>query len=692
MAKRFRIRCGLAVSAFLFVALASNSGNAAAVAPGGARQLAEAWLLERGAEIGFDAASNRLLVLESAAIGQPPTSPLFLIARQAAFASAMQSARQAAAEFLAAEIATSITSKTSMSEVLADPQLAQAITKAAAGSTEYHKSLENMVSVVARVAVSGLAPWQTFESADAKGGEIAVIASLSDKYASVARGERVKLEPKATIQSQIRSFDDDTLAATIGTRVMRNETGNLVAVGFGQGRVRTGPGTATVAKDEARIAAEGALALLRGEQVASQKFHTELSELTIIGELPETFQSSSEFDEEVAANCNASGIQIRPIASRTVTHPATGDKVWIEVCEMSFNQGGEGNAPAMAAAVQTGDADCPEVPAKMQNAVRQLRVKGLGVSRATAIAAALFEAVRQEGAMVKGDSKLEKRFAEAMESVGDEVKEKASASTVLEQNVKSFANGFVYSYAVISESKIGEGIEVELCANLVRFDPKNPRFGLPPTVVMIQLPSAADPTDEQREATALFESVLEKALFESGSFQYIEWKDEHILSRLRDDIARKVLGGESEVEEALKLGRALTADFVLVSRVDAKFVQKDPTQIGASDRATAVASAKLVNVASSEITWVDSANVALKGRDILLVRAGRDLQDPQEKNLSPPDQLAAFRAAREMSKSLLAKCAKIKAEAAAESAQSTTKGKSQNQESLKPDTGLGTAR
>ena len=48
--------------------------------------------------------------------------------------------------------------------------------------------------------------------------------------------------------------------------------------------------------------------------------------------------------------------------------------------------------------------------------VMYMSVKHLGE-----IAAALMEGVRQEGTTVKGNSRLEKRFAEAMESVAGEI-------------------------------------------------------------------------------------------------------------------------------------------------------------------------------------------------------------------------------------------------------------------------------
>ena len=649
-----------------FVALGSSS-VALGTSPSGAREIAEKWLHEKRAGLGFDPKSQSLIVVESASIAVPPTSPLYLSARQAAFSIAMQKARKSAAEFLAAEITAGITSKTtvqeSFGEILGDPRLVAAINQATKDKYEATREVRDTVAVVANVSIIGLSPWQTFESTDTNGaGEIAVVAAMSPKYSAAICGDTVqKIGGEQTLQEWIEGLSDAELLSTLGTRFKSDERGALCVLAFGQARIRPERLMEDFAIEEAKQLASGALAFVHGQQIASATFRNALSQQTESSQLPPSFRSVQDFLSAVEANAALNGENgIEQIGRRTVLDPSSGEKVAVVVCRLKSVSNAGPTKNAAIKQVESRQSDCPTIPANMTNSTRQVFVKGTGATLSGAIASALMEAVRQEGTTVKGNSRLEKRFAEAMESVGQEVKDKIATSTKQDSVVQTFSNGFIYSYAKISESHEGDIFEVELCANLVRFDPKNPRFGLPPTVAVLPFSCGAEAAVAQGKLTTTTEKAIEKALVQSKQYQVIDAKNESKLQSIRDNAARLVLTGHAQEVEALKLGNELTADFVVIgSLIELKFTGQPgplPQAIQASEIALATVEGKLINVASGEVIWVDTETIIMKGRDLLLVRASRDLQDPNEPNMSPVE-LVCTRAARALGKSLLAKVA-----------------------------------
>ncbi len=629
--------------------------------PDQARENAEKWIDERGMSIGLDPTTHALIFIESASIAVQPSSPLYIEARQAAFESAMQSVRKSAADFLAAKIITGIESKIStkdfFEEILGDPVLADASARViVANSFIATKEVKDVVRVLANASITGLSPWNTFVSTNAQGGgEIAIVAAMSPKYSSAISTDRIGKDKGQKLQAWIESLSDTVLLSILGTRIKSDENGTLCVLAFGQARIRPEFGMEDFAVDNAKGIADRDLAFIRGQQVASEAFRSALSQQTESSQLPASFRSESEFSSFVKANATLEGAGIAEITRRTVIDPASGQKVVVVVHKLGGNPA---LAPKDLEPVLMAQRDCPPVPENMVKSTRQVFVKGTGPTLSEAIEKALMEAVRQEGTKVTGNSRLEKRFNEAMESVGNEVKDKVATSTKQESSVQTFSNGFIYSYGKISESKKGEIFEVELCANLVRFDPKNPRFGLPPTIALIPFSCGERAASARGKFVTTAERVIEEALVKSNQYQVIDAQNEVLLQQIRNDAAFMVQAGRAQEVEALKLGNQLTADFVLVgSFVETEFTGlagPRPQNIEAKDVAMATLEGKIMNVASGEVIWVDTQTVIMKGRDLLLVRANRDVQDPSEPNMSPIELVCA-RAARALNKSLLEK-------------------------------------
>ena len=649
----------LCLSAFLAAATASHRAVAAPATSIDAAQAAQDWVRAKGWRQGFDRGSRRLVVVTSAGFRALPSAAGYVASRQEAFAQAMTDARRQAAEFLGAEVEAALTSRTSVTEVIGDPVLAKALTGVASDEAfQASSELREAVSVVARASISGLYACQTFESSDGKSARIAVVAAVSpDSAAAVLSGKSGECD-RSGLEGWLRSVDDPALACTFGVRFAYDRDCVLRPVAFGQAAVPPGALGMDAATELAKGNAIKQLQDTIGGALASRSLSSSVSETEEGSAMPPAFRDLDKFESSIQAYAR-SDFGFTQVGRRTVKDPVTGAS--LAVVALTVNPGvpaSSGDSPA-AAVMPAGD--CPSVPAEMAKSIRQTRASGTGPTKAAALSTALLEAVRREGAMVKGNSLLERQYQAAVDSAGDEVREKTSSRVNQSSSVQTYANGFVYSYEVLRETDEGNLWEVEVCANLVRFDPKNPRFGLPPTVAV--MPMACVPANVKvqqkpvpcEEVTSPCEQALDAALAASGSFIVLAERDMRDLGVVRGDIARRVASGRSEEMEALKLGRELTADFIVLGKVTrAEFTGapgQRPQQIAAGDTAFATVSARMVNVASGEVAWSKESTVTLKGRDILLVRAGRELKDPAEAALSPL-QLAVSRAAREVAASL----------------------------------------
>jgi hypothetical protein len=659
----------------LVVLLAILTGVSASAASDGRSQSAETlakdWLHAKGWQEGRDEKSQRLVFLETATISVKPTDPAYLNVRHAAFTSAMANARKAAAKYLSAEIETLLSSNSSLVEVVGDPDVAQALTGMA--SQEAYKAsneLSEAIAVAAEARLAGLYASATFESTGDPSDPsapptVALVAVIGSQSAVAAQGDLVRVADcrPTTLAAWFDAIPDDQLARTWGVRFQTDQECMLCPVSFGQARVTSGALAMDAAVNLAAQTAEGQLAHLRGEGVMARTLSDSVTQLREGTGIPPQFRSLSNYRESVAASSKTTGGLIR-VANRTVQDPSTGERV--AVVAMTIPHAATQDRPITPSAVSATartpqSSDCPPVPPAMAASIRQTQSTGTAPTRSGALESALHEAVRREGASVKGNSLLERQFSEAMESANGQVQELVGSRMNQSSKIETFSKGFVHSYEVVREAQT-EGLwEVTICANMVRFDPKNPRFGLPPTVAI--LPFACEPDFVRvggsavpcAEATSPCEHALGSVIAKSKSFMLLRDRDQPQLRQVREDIARRVAAGSAEEIEAVKLGRELTADFILTGTVArAEFTGpsgQQPQGVQAGHNASAVVEGRLVNVSTGEVVWSKSATVSLMGRDILLVRAGRNLEDPTEQALSPL-QLAVSRAARQLAESL----------------------------------------
>ena len=83
----------MALSAAVTVSSATGIASGIDPRPDDAREMAERWVDERGWALGWSREDARLVMIESASVSQPPTSPAFHEARSKAFETAFSRAR-----------------------------------------------------------------------------------------------------------------------------------------------------------------------------------------------------------------------------------------------------------------------------------------------------------------------------------------------------------------------------------------------------------------------------------------------------------------------------------------------------------------------------------------------------------------------------------------------------------------------
>lgn len=643
-------RCALiAVAVWLAVvaAPASNAGTgtlSGADCPGEVDQ----WIESHGHERGYSEDRDTLIVVGSASVDVPREDPTYLVKRIAAFEFAMASARKSGADFLNAAIST----RNEARMIAGDMDLGKAAHQLC------QRQVKGATEVVSSALLTGLAAWNTFECFHESGSVVYVVAALSPSYVSAVRGDAPSGERGSSPTEWFSSLSDDEVLFTFGSRILPDGNQKLLTVAFGHQQVSAAGGGLAVdaAFDGAKKDAEGKLATVRAGQVATRALRESLSTQVELDRLPPRFSSATAFDQLVRDEAKVKLIKGPVEIGRRQIKVGSYD-VAVVACALMMPEQQSHPRDTGRNAVQQAAGECPPVDGPIAKSIRPVRASGFGKDRQLALTAALLDAIKQQGVDVKGDSLLQRRFEQAMESVGGEVREKVKGSTKQQQNVQTFANGFIHSYAVLSEVDQGEQVRIDICANLVEFDPANPRFGLPPTLAVLPFlcPEKGVLVGGAQEPCSSVTSIAEQA-FEAGcatsrKLVMIDDRNQPKLVQVRADIRRRVQDGGAEEVEAIKLGKQLTADFVLVGKVTkAEFNGPPgarPQKVPPGAQAVASVEARLVNVSNNEVIWAGSKLKILTVGDLAQARRPGN----PELGLSPVE-LAVHRAVDELLQSL----------------------------------------
>ena len=674
---RFKWRCVIANRVVIFLVMLVVSGarsmasSTASLDAGSwwpaepeAHVRAEQWIADKGWVQGWDTRSRRLVIVGTSVVEGGSGDLDFIRARNSAFQRAFTSAQRTASQFLAAEIHAALQSRSSLVQVVGDRKIGSALELASSsGHSIDERSLSEAVSLAARASLVGMTTGQTFVSRNETRAEVAIVAVWGPAYAAVARGTSAPASTGQSLVEWFRGRSDEELLSTWGHRLVRDVDGVLRPVAFGSATVRSGFEEATF--ENVRSAAVGGLARFSGEQLASSEASLVVSQAVSVGVADSAAVTVANYESVVDGFSSVDDLRVEMIGRRIVRDPASGTLVAVGafVARPSGSVQSEALSPAVVGhSLSQGEIGCPPVSPRMSDHVRAARCIGVGSDESSAIADALLEAVRRQGVQIEGDSRTSRRFSEAFEEFEGEVHEKVIASSKSMTSVRTFSTGFVHSYEVVEREVIDDLVQVEICANLVEFDPANPRFGLSPTIAVLPwsvgIPGVVVDGVELNVAGFLndAEDFFEHVLLRSERFMVLDERSEPLVRAYREEIRTRAAAGEVDERELIKIGRALTADFLLIGEVDEISVVDESASNGASRRVLVNIGARLVGVAENRIIWADSSRLVMSGRDLALARAGLNpdrsrIDDGVEAGLSPAD-LGLLRACRQLRSSL----------------------------------------
>lgn len=203
---------------------------------------------------------------------------------------------------------------------------------------------------------------------------------------------------------------------------------------------------------------------------------------------------------------------------------------------------------------------------------------GVGMDRDNAIIQALENAVRQVcGAAITNTTATERRAETSiadikLNEVCDEMRATFTSTALLKQDINVRTKGYVTDYRILSEDVEPDGrrIRVRICARVPSFDPKNPRPGAKPTLIVLT------PTSRNRGYTILgdrvdsdvlartLETELTRDLFKQRAFTILERE------RLAAILGEQVLisSGLTAIREQAKIGKLSAGDSVLVTEIE----------------------------------------------------------------------------------------------------------------------------
>lgn len=633
----------------------------------GAREMADAWVQEWGFRDGARTRTTPIFVaVASVRLGANDAN--YPRACDDAFATAVSDCKAQAAKYLNSEVERTLKLKDELVEVIGNPALAEALT--GASSDAAFRSQEHQASLVRVGARASLAGFTTLQSFIWVGGpperlaEVAVVCALSVRTIAALNCQSSAEDlPSVPLGEWFASIPPDTLARTFGIRMKCDERRMRIPIYFS--RIFESEVPERLAEGKAATRAQGELAALRGEAVASGSTNRLVQEFIQSAGRDDDLKIESRFESEVDLQTTQSLGSVRELGRRKVTDPDSGRPVTIVAFFMTpcaeRPASGNGAGPAQPGAREEACDGCPDLPAEMQARTRQVCATGEGVSRTAALKSALLSAVSQEGAFIQGEGRLQDRFAEAMRMFDGQLDRHLEVHTQHEHSVTVIASGFVHSFSVLDDRQIGDSRhEVRVCANLIRFDPKDRRFGAPATLAVVVDPSSrftrggvADPHAGEA-ASRMVTSSLELVVAESGRFTLIDEAHSTLLAEYRNEVTERVRRGESSALEVQGIGRRVSADFLLVVTIDAQFSGRGdgvlPT-INREDGASAQLRASIVDVSTGERSWTSLAQIDLNANALLNARAGH-VKEWREDEGRPPLMIVCNRGGRKLASDL----------------------------------------
>jgi hypothetical protein len=574
-----------------------------------------------------------------------PVDPDYVSKREEAFREAYLQTFKDIADSMGMKIEAAIGADRQLEQVIGDPKLASGLVGLAAkgggNAVELKEEMRKMARVAVTASMAGFSTAQSFEVASEEGAAVAVVGVLSRRSMSWVRqgGSDVPSDP---LQRWFDSMDPEVLCRTYGTRFIPDENGRIWLVAFGRREVgdpEFADGIKNLAVKESGLLAANALAAT----VVFRSWAESIAEAKVIQDLKPDWRRIERFRDAIKVTASDPRIALRfvSLGERKVRDPTAGKDMWIVAQAIPLGEAAGDVEPGFG---------CPEVPIEMRKSTRQVDARGSGASYEEAVRNALKDAIAQTGVYVEFDERLVREFEQLKEKADSEVSSKCRDVSKSSSTSRRYGDGFVYSFAVVEQIDGQEKdaqVTVRLCANMVRFDPDDPRFGKPPTIVVLPanvrrdaIRVAGAPADAESHSRAIEEAIEGCLLDAPKRFKLLNERSAPQLAAVRERIRQQVKDGQAQPMEAMKLGGVLTPDYVvLIDVIRMEFVKAKPggapNDVGLNDFAVAEVRCRIVSVADDGIApWRGSAEVTLDFKTLPL-----PARRPAERALSPMDLL-----------------------------------------------------
>jgi len=658
----------------------------------------DAWLAEQGLKLGPDNRDGLWILWAQASIGAPTTSDGWAKARLAAFAEARIKAETNYIRETAVRIEVDTLRDYFVDDSLRDPrnlelkghderirekvaQVGEALldkaleeleAKPAPGAsledkrTLLKKTLRRVSFKQAAGQVGGMRIMTTMEGTSANGGtNVGVILAWSrdnQRLAAAIASGRGMSDPKGaaaqkTLAERIPN-DSEALYDRLGVRVLVDEKGDRVLVGYGQAAPLVTSNMSEermerVLEAAREMAYDDALANMADFLNATLVYQSQNERSSEIEDYTAKFvQDGVSYEEEGVVRNFVDTLheQAKRRALATVRgsnrflerqgtppdhgHPLVGCVVvWSPTTAKAVSDAQRGGAAGGAQGYDAKGATPGVRRSREDDGVPQgegavgaggsigcegVEAVGVGSDRASAVLEALQEAVRQvSGAKVSSDRVVSLKFEDAVTDMASSFRSQSLSA----QDISVRTSGLVSSYEVLGETPepTGGKVRVVVCAKVPRFDPDNPRPGARPTLVVLP-PTAARSVFKVMggnynaiDATAALEAEMGRDLHKTRSFTLLERE------RLQAIVGEQALIASSlaDLQEQVKLGRMLGADYLLVSSIQDLHADREEKTIQLTGRkvvkrhGTAVIDWRLVSVATGEVRDTDQVSLSL---------------------------------------------------------------------------------
>lgn len=263
----------------------------------------------------------------------------------------------------------------------------------------------------------------------------------------------------------------------------------------------------------------------------------------------------------------------------------------------------------------------------LERGTERVIAKGQGDSRDEAVKVALADAVRQvNGALLVANESVSRRFDQLVEALDRSESVATSASALSAENIASFSSGLVRNYDVLSESPAGTlPFEIEICASVAVIEPGAPRADGPPTLAVLE-PSIDGACEADARPCAefarSFTSAMVGDLVRGRDYRVVERSSLQAIEEERSLVVERVRRGEAAIEEVLRVGRLLAADYLLVGSLSnfEHRVWREPQPLRGSDeereRLRVGITARLVESSSGRVVWQGEFRKAWSRREL----------------------------------------------------------------------------